>query len=1129
MPEPAHPSTDPARHKAVLAAILAVQRGHLHPEEAMRVLAELPSGQESMQTLLSLAPERVRTDIKVEAEAMAQDPELEAKTLATFGITQTHASTLLTVGAGNADTAHQTLLTVAKSRPAPDRVTEALSRLPKAGASGRYTVKSEFARGGMGRVLLALDNAVGREVAMKELLPNAVGSSSLPASAQNASRGELVERFLREAKVTGQLEHPNIVPVYEIGSREDGRVFYTMKLVRGKTLAHRLKAIQTDDSLDTRGKLTERLKLLDAFHDVCNAVAYAHSRHVIHRDLKPANVMLGEYGETLVLDWGLARVQGQEDRVAKGKTGKLPDLSPSLLQEGSDARTLDGAVLGTPAYMPPEQARGELTEVDERSDVYALGAILYEILAGRAPYEGPTAQTVLAKVLVLEPESLATVAPEAPRELVALADKAMAREKTARIGSARHLSLEVAAFRDGRALSVYQYSRSELLVRFVRRNRTAVGVSAAALVALIALGVYAFINITEQRDQAQDSLALATQERETRERIEREKTEERARLVEQRRKEIASSQARVAENELARPANAARGLLLAHAKDPLRTLEPAKREESAGAVKAVLALAGAREALLAALTEPVAGRTEEFASNQELESLRTSLREERLLAAKLATANEDFALAEVVVLATVMGSETRATELATIEEARGALLRRHAGQINAALDDLRQGLWRTGRPANAARFDDYVFKLATYREPQTVSLLAAAMLPHTTKAASANRTVIWTQAERDEITLICRVLAALELPQLAIPPLVAFVDVITDDRLAIESAEALCMTGNVAAYAPIVALRARFKTRSFVWSRVRNLFARVPEPVPPPPAETVEQLLDRATLRREQGLLEPAAADIKAAYVLSPDQPRAIVAFGTTLGFTPDAKAYYDRAITLKPDYGPAWRERSMWNFRNGNREQALIDADQAIALDPQDVAAMSWKGFYLSFMDRAQEALDITLRATEITPWQTNLWANVGAYALNCKLYDRAISACSRALELDPRQQEAWINRGAAKSALGDHDGALADFTRLLEISPGHPWGYYNRGLVYLDRKQYENAAYDFSETLNRNPAELFDAYLRRAICHRELKRYDLALGDLRSYRSLLKDPAAQADIDKEITEIEALKAASK
>src|SRR5690606_19401474 len=161
-------------------------------------------------------------------------------------------------------------------------------------------------------------------------------------------------RFLREAKITGQLEHPNIVPVYEIATRDDGRVFYTMKLVRGKTLAHRLLAIQGNAELSEQQKLSERLALLDAFNDVCNAIAYAHSRVVIHRDIKPANIMLGDFGETLVLDWGLARVQGQEESSTVQRKADQQAFSPSLIADDSVNRTLDGAVLGTPAYMPPE-------------------------------------------------------------------------------------------------------------------------------------------------------------------------------------------------------------------------------------------------------------------------------------------------------------------------------------------------------------------------------------------------------------------------------------------------------------------------------------------------------------------------------------------------------------------------------------------------------------------------------------------------------------------------------------------------------------------------------------------------------------------------------------------------------
>ncbi|CAG0932520.1 partial Serine/threonine-protein kinase PknD, partial [Planctomycetaceae bacterium] len=268
--------------------------------------------------------------------------------------------------------------------------------------AGRYEIKREFARGGMGRILLSRDLDVGRDVALKELLPElAMGGTRMGTrmgSAAGAETDETGERFLREAKVTGQLEHPNIVPVYEIGERDDGNVYYTMKYVRGKTLAARLREIRKDDKLSDEQKNHERLKLLDPFVSMCNAIAFAHSRGVIHRDIKPENVMLGDFGETMLLDWGLARVKNQKDFAVKNKP-KERNISDSLRESADASKTQDGYIIGTPAYMPPEQGRGEQDEVDEKSDIYSLGSVLYEILAGTPPFEGPTAGLVLQAML----------------------------------------------------------------------------------------------------------------------------------------------------------------------------------------------------------------------------------------------------------------------------------------------------------------------------------------------------------------------------------------------------------------------------------------------------------------------------------------------------------------------------------------------------------------------------------------------------------------------------------------------------------------------------------------------------------------------------------------------------------
>lgn len=400
-------------------------------------------------------------------------------------------------------------------------------------AQQRYEILREHARGGMGRVLLARDAAVGREVALKELLPGRQSSSGVTRKTGTLAQAE---RFLREARVTGQLEHPGIVPVYEIGQRPDGAPFYTMKFVRGRTMADRLREIR-DGEGSGNDKLLRRLKILESFTTVCEAVAFAHSRGVIHRDLKPQNLMLGDYGETLVLDWGLARVKHANESTSN--LPPLPRIEPASSGSGlikpssvitpgsvappvtgsaaptaaSSAATLDGAVIGTPAYMSPEQAAGHISEVDEQSDLYSLGAILYEIMTGVPPYEGSSPESVVKKVLHGPPPPVRKREPNAPPELAALVERAMERDRAKRLRMVGELVDQVRAYREGRTLSVYQYSTMELVRRFVARHKAATLITLLAAAALLGSGVWYFLQITEQKQRAEDARIVAEQQR----------------------------------------------------------------------------------------------------------------------------------------------------------------------------------------------------------------------------------------------------------------------------------------------------------------------------------------------------------------------------------------------------------------------------------------------------------------------------------------------------------------------------------------------------------------------------------------------------------------------------------------
>src|SRR5262245_7120574 len=244
-------------------------------------------------------------------------------------------------------------------------------------ASDRYQLLGEIARGGMGVILKGRDPHLGRDMAFKVLKSELAGK---PAAEQ---------RFVEEAQVGGQLQHPGILPVYDLGRFADGRPFFAMKLVKGDNLADLLT--------DRADPAQERGRFLQMFLKVCDTVAYAHSRGVIHRDIKPSNVMVGNYGEVLVMDWGLAKVLPRGGVVAEARATVASRIrerpvthEPTVVhtaREGSvGSDTLAGSVMGTPAFMPPEQAGGEVDKLDERADVFGLGAVLCVILTGQPPY-----------------------------------------------------------------------------------------------------------------------------------------------------------------------------------------------------------------------------------------------------------------------------------------------------------------------------------------------------------------------------------------------------------------------------------------------------------------------------------------------------------------------------------------------------------------------------------------------------------------------------------------------------------------------------------------------------------------------------------------------------------------------
>jgi serine/threonine-protein kinase len=886
-----------------------------------------------------------------------------------------------------------------------------------AGGTSRLQLHGEIARGGMGAVLKGRDTDLGRDLAVKVLLET------------HAGRTELVQRFVEEAQISGQLQHPGIAPVFELGQFADARPYFTMKLVKGQTLAA-LLAARTDPAQD-------RPRLLGIFAQVCQTLAYAHARGVIHRDLKPSNVMVGAFGEVLVMDWGLAKVLPQGGVADEARAQQHQQASVIRTQRsartgtpaGLGSHTEAGSVLGTPAYMAPEQARGEVELVDERADVFGLGAILCQILTGRPPYTG-YGDDVYFKALNAE---LAEVRERldgcgAEAELVALARHCLAAEPWER---PRHAGLVA------EAVLAYQQAVAERLKQ--------------AELARVAEEV-----------RGREAQATATQERRAREEAEGRATAERR----ARRLTLA-----LTASLLLRVLLGGGGWL------GLRLEREARQARLSGEVNDALnqatALRERGKAAYGEASKALAAQAREQA--QRAKALLDSGPADAALVAKVQAVLEDLEQ-----------EEKHRQLLAALDAARMAQAETVAGENRfaheRALPLYREALQAYGLPVGEGEAGAAAARIvrcpAEVREALVAALddwLSLATDPPLRVAEPHREWLQAVLAQADPTSWGAQVRQASMEPD----P--------TRRRAALEQLAAAAEIRHL----PAGALTRLAQQLQAVHGQVSalRLLRRAQQLYPGD--FWVNQDLGLALLDQQPTLSEEVVRYRTAAVALRPESAGAHLNLGLALeaqGKLDEAVAAYRRALALDPNYAAACDSIGVALAMQGKLDDAIAAHRRALALDPKYALAHYDLGVTLSKQGRLDEAVTAYRQALDLDPKIHLAYYNLGNVLQQQGKPDEAIAAYRSAIELKPDYAEAHCNLGRVLLEQGRLAEALASQKR------GHELGSKRADW------QYPSAAWvKETETLLRVESQL-PAILRgdlKAVSADDLYAYGTYLGD--------------------------------
>jgi predicted ribosomally synthesized peptide with SipW-like signal peptide len=919
--------------------------------------------------------------------------------------------------------------------------------LPLPQRAGRYHLMGELARGGMGAVLRAYDPDLRRPLAIKVML------------AEQLSHAGAEQRFLEEAQVTGQLQHPGVPPVHEVGRLDDGRPFIAMKLIEGRTLEQLLK--------ERPSPADDLPRFVAIFAQVCQTIAYAHSRGVLHRDLKPSNVIVGAFGEVQVMDWGLAKVLA--DPTVAETVARASSVVHTVRSGGLATATWNGEVMGTPNYMPPEQARGDVDRLDERTDVFGLGALLCQILTGAPPFRGSDSSTVLRQAARADLDDalarLRTCGAEA--ELVELARRCLAAERGQRPPHAGAVADPVAAHQAGvqerLKRAELERARAEVKTHEERKRRRLTLALAAAVIALVALGgTFAWWS---ERKQAE---------------LER---QEAGRLEESR-----QQQAREQE-ERARREESARQRVLAALREAQALWRRALWQEAAHTLTRANGLAA--EHGLADLT-------------RRIEQARADLR----FAERLNRISEDKALI-------VEGKLNNASAPPAYAKA----FAEHGLRVLATDPDqlARRIVASPLREEMIAALDDWAFTERDASKRSRLWRLTAAVKPGEPWRKRLAAPDVWGDRRRWQ-----RLLAEADVERLSprvLGGLGARLDALGGDGLAVLEKGCLRHPGDFwlnFELANLLGAKSRWDAAAAYYRAA--LAAR------PGSAVTCNNLgvsfcetrdLEKSIIacRRAIALdprlgmaycnlgralcdstdLDGSLAACTKAVELDPRDAVARVNLGVTLFARRDldgAVAAFRRAVALAPDLALAWS-----NLGNALRESKDLDGAvtacrKAVDLDPNLANAHTNLGLVLRERNDLDGALMSCRRAVKLAPRSSLVHSNLGAVLLGRKELAAAVTTLRKAIDLDPGNARAHFGLGVALYQQNDLAGTAMALRQATQLDRRFALAHYFLGQALCEHNDLAEAVAVLRRAAELNPC---DADTHAVLCTALADRKDL------------------------------------